>query len=163
MTVRPVRIRGLWAAAIFASVLLLSGCGQRPEVGRDELIGTWVYSAGESSVGKDVPAATLELHADHTLLVKDFPLDSISEEHLRTSAISSSGTWEFTPRLDKSEARYENQSGVIVRITDLRKTDPTKVRRDLLVEKDSGGAVRITIYPGGVDNLDRKYVLSKQT
>jgi hypothetical protein len=163
MTVRPVGVRGLQAAAIVASALLLSDCGHRPEVGREELIGTWVYSAGESSVGKDVPAATLELNADNTLVVKDFPLDSLSEEYLRTSAISSSGIWEFAPRLDKSEARYENQSGVIVRVTDPGKTDLTKVRRDLLVEKDNDGAVRITIYPGGVDNLDRKYVLSKQS
>ncbi|MBT2585653.1 hypothetical protein [Arthrobacter sp. ISL-95] len=38
------------------------------------MTGTWVGSADESTVGNDVPAATMELHADNSLAVKDFPL-----------------------------------------------------------------------------------------
>lgn len=158
---RSVRLRAVGIATACASIFVLSGCStQMPEAHRDDVIGTWSHSTAESTVWG--PDAEIELHSDNSVVVKDFPLDALSESDLYHVPISGAGTWEFIPQLPAGEAMYEDQSGIEVVLPSPGSTGGTKVLRRLVIEKKDDIRLRLVIYVGFPHLLDKNYVLTKR-
>lgn len=82
------RLRLVRTALVCAFVLALVSCSQVPVPNRDEMVGSWQYSARESSAGSAAPAAEVELNADGKVIVKDFPMDTFNEDTLIHTAVS---------------------------------------------------------------------------
>lgn len=146
------------ASLVCTALLALTACSHMPEVQEHEVVGTWTFSAAES--GKDMPGpkAEVDLRADHTLSIKDFPLQTGLRELLSEQAETSEGSWEFIPRLeDDGHPKYDKQSGVELKLTPLG----PKVVRIISTEKDDDGTVRLVIYVGFPDVAEDKYVLTK--
>ncbi|MFJ6537235.1 hypothetical protein ACIQH5_13510 [Paenarthrobacter sp. NPDC091711] len=132
------------------------------ETQRDELIGIWSYSADESTVGSSVLAATVELRAEGTVRVEDFPASQLTPGDFAKDPMSDTGTWEFLPELPEGEARYENQSGVQLRIPAPGSPAGTKQLVRFVIERYANEAPVLLFYVGFPDILDEHYVLTKQ-
>lgn len=155
----PARVRR--ALFMCTPLLVLTACTHMPEVNEHEVVGTWTYSATESAEGMPGPKAEIELHADHTLVIKDFPLHSGLREHLSEQPVTSEGSWEFVQKLDHGHPMYDKQSGVDLTFTNPESPPGVKTGRIMPVEKDDDGTVRLVIYVGFPDIAEDKYVLTK--
>jgi hypothetical protein len=151
------------AVIAFAAVLTLGGCTpQMPETHRDELVGTWTYSEAASTVGTSVPEAKIQLNADKTASVSDFPVYALTEDELDESPLSSNGTWTFQPEIVDAPSKYEKQSGIELLLDQPASHGGIKVARGLAIEKDNG-QIRLVIYIQYPDMLDKNYVLTKKS
>lgn len=158
LAVSPALTRVRRASLMWAALLTLTACTHMPEVHEHEVVGAWSFSAAESGKGMPGPKAEIELHADHTLAVKDFPLQTGLRETLTERVATTQGSWEFVPRLgDEGHPMYDAQSGVELKLTQLG----PKVTRIISVEKGDDGTVRLVIYVGFPDVAEDKYVLTK--
>ena len=158
MAGNPALTRVGRASLVCAALLAFTACTHMPEVNEHEVVGAWSFSAAESGKGMPGPKAEIELHADHTLAVKEFPLRSGFRETLSERAATTQGSWEFVPRLgDEGHPMYDTQSGVELKFTQLG----PKVNRIISTEKDDDGTVRLVIYVGFPDVAEDKYVLTK--
>ncbi|MET3367386.1 UNVERIFIED_CONTAM: hypothetical protein ABIE34_000607 [Jeotgalibacillus campisalis] len=155
----PARVRR--ALLMCTPLLVFTACTHMPEVKEHEVVGTWTFSADESAKGMPGPAAEVELRADHTLAIKDFPLDSGYREMLSERPVTSEGSWEFLQNLEDGHPKYDKQSGVDLTFTNPDSQPGVKTGRILPVEKDDDGTVRLVIYVGFPDIAEDKYILTK--
>lgn len=153
-----VKAAGAFTVAIL--LMTMAGCAKMPEAKRDDVIGTWSYSASESTQGMWGPPAEIELHTDNSLVITDFPLDSLSRSDLYKLPVTSSGTWGFIPRLSEGEQEFEDQSGVEILVPSPG-SNGTRTLRNLAVEKLKNGTVQLVLYINFPDIVDDNYVLTK--
>ncbi|WP_159736792.1 hypothetical protein [Arthrobacter sp. 9V] len=144
------------------SLFVLTGCTRMQETQRDDLIGIWSYSADESTVGSSVLAATVDLRAEGTVRVENFPAAQMTKKDFAKDPISDTGTWEFLAELPEGWARYKNQSGVELKIASPRSVAGTKQLVRLVIERYADEAPVLLFYVGFPDILDEHYVLTKQ-
>ncbi|PRB38496.1 hypothetical protein CQ020_20730 [Arthrobacter sp. MYb23] len=156
----PLRKRSRPAVMACMAVLVLAGCTPTmPEVQRGELVGTWIYSAAASTVRADVSEAEIQLNEDNTATVSDFPLSQFNDDELAESPFTSTGTWEFQPKL-RDVTKFENQSGIELVLNQPDSPNGFKVARRLAIEKKEG-EVKLVIYIGYPDLPNKSYALTK--
>ncbi|MFK0040577.1 hypothetical protein ACIQTW_12115 [Paenarthrobacter sp. NPDC090517] len=131
------------------------------ETRRDELVGTWTYSAEESTVGSPVPSTTIELRSDDTVTVVDFPADQLTETDFAKTPLSATGTWEFLSKLPEGFGRYGKQAGIQLDLPATGSSDGTYEQRLLVIEKKDDEAPRLVIYVGHPDTVGKDFVLTK--
>lgn len=150
------------ASLVCAALMALTACSHMPEVQEHEVVGSWSFSSTES--GKDMPGpqAEVELRADHTLVIKDFPLDSGSRKMLSEQPVTSEGSWEFIPQLEHGHPMYDKQSGIDLLFTNPDSPPGVETLRTIPIEKDNDGTVRLVMYVGFPDIAEDKYVLTKK-
>lgn len=150
------------ASLVCAALLALTACTHMPEVKEHEVVGTWTFSAAESGKGMPGPKAEVELHADHTLVIKDFPLHTGLRRILSEQPVASEGSWEFLQKLEDGHPMYDKQSGIDLLFTNPDSPPGVKTRRTIPIEKDNDGTVRLVMYVGFPDIAEDKYVLTKK-
>lgn len=160
MTVISRRSKTLLVLAVVA-IASLSGCTPpMEETHRDDVVGTWTYSADESNVGVPVPEAVIQLNDDNTVTVRNFPRSHLSEKLLSEATLDSSGTWEFQEKYNDKH-KYENQSAVSLVLDQPGAPAGPKIARRLAIEKKDG-KLKLAIYLQYPDLLDNTYALSKK-
>lgn len=154
---------GVLGLALAASLCLLTvtGCTQMSETRRDEVVGTWSYSAKDSTVGTQVPSTTIELHSDDTVTVVDYPGDQLTEADFAKAPVSVDGTWKFLSKLPEGFGRYENQAGVQLDLPVIGSSNGTHELRLLVIERKNNDAPRLVIYVGHPDIVGKDFVLTK--
>ncbi|WP_405476632.1 hypothetical protein [Paenarthrobacter ilicis] len=141
----------------------LSGCQHTmPEVHRDELLGTWVYSASDSTVGDSVPRVEITLNEDNTASVVDFPIRQLRVEELSDEVVSGEGSWEFQQVVENIPTIYDDQPGIRLVVPQPSSPVGDKAARYFAIEK-SASQVRLVLYMQYPDVLGKNYVLIRKS
>ncbi len=140
----------------------LAGCRQPlTEVRRDELVGTWAYSASESTVGDSAPKVEVTLNDDNTASVADFPVRQLRADELNDELVTSEGHWEFQKRLKNIPTKWDDQPGIRIVVPIPSSLVGAKAARYFAIEK-IGTTVRLVIYMEYPDVLGKNYVLTRK-